>query len=112
MSANEIAEKTGTTGNIIRYKGKDYYNAKPVKNPLKKKKIIELARRSGCDVDGDIVYCNGTAYFVNIYDGVVGKMLGQPFKSVPWNKKRKINGGSIAMAWLSQKKDFRRRFFL
>lgn len=33
--------------------------------------ILEYARKTGCDIDGDVIYIKGRAYFVHIMKGIV-----------------------------------------
>lgn len=44
-----------------------------IKDTIKKKRIIRLAIKAGCDIDGDIYYYNGEPYFVYIMKDIVEK---------------------------------------
>lgn len=46
----------------------------------KKKRIMNLAKKSGCDVDGDIVYYHGISYVVDIQHNIIKRNLYQPIK--------------------------------
>lgn len=43
---------------------------------LKKRIILKRARLSGCDVDGDIIYYKGKAYYVCLYTNMVKQIKG------------------------------------
>ena len=42
-----------------------------VDNPILKTAIIELTKKSGCDVDGDIIKIYNNTYYVNILRDLV-----------------------------------------
>ena len=33
--------------------------------------ILEYAQKTGCDIDGDVIYIEGRSYYVHIMKGIV-----------------------------------------
>ena len=38
---------------------------------IDKQTIFELARKAGCDIDGDMLYVDGKKYYVNVFEDIV-----------------------------------------
>lgn len=59
----------------------------------KKKKILEIARKIGCDLDGDCLFCKSKCYFVHIMDEICIKVKKNTINyryGKWWNRGEKI----------------------